>query len=168
MKTNAELFMEMCTMQEQTDQLIFKKTRMVAAPSIENYILAVVDEIGELNHELKPRWCWWKAQPGEVDWDRTLAELVDIWHFCISLMIHRTNVDPKEIVEVLDFERSALYCPVELLGNFASGWVGKSNLLSSFNTLIGWGNSFGLDFPMIYEAYKTKNKENNERAESDY
>ena len=63
MKTNAELFMEMCTMQEQTDQLIFKKTRMLAAPSIENYILAVVDEIGELNHELKPRWCWWKAQP---------------------------------------------------------------------------------------------------------
>lgn len=154
MKTNAELFMEMSTMQEQSDQLIFKKTRILAAPSVETYTLAIVDEIGELNHELKPRWCWWEAQPKEVDWSRVQLKLAEIWRFCISLMIHRTNVDPKEIVEVLDFERSALYCPVELLGNFASGWVGKTNILSTFNTLIGWSNSFGIDFPMIYEAYK--------------
>ena len=49
-----------------------------------------------------------------------------------------------------------------------AGAGGKRSLLSSFNTLIGWGNSFGLGFSMVYEAYKSKNKENNERAESDY
>ncbi|WP_305150963.1 dUTP diphosphatase [uncultured Dubosiella sp.] len=168
MKTNAELFLEMCELQEKTDQMIFEKQRMLSVPSVETYVLALVDEVGELNHELKPQWCWWKAQPGEVDWTRVLDEIVDIWHFCLSLLIQRSGIKREDLAAELDYEAKQLYQPTDFLWHFNTGFVGRNQLVFAFNHLIGWGNSFGFDFPTVYEAYKKKNEENNERAQSDY
>ena len=43
--------------------------------------MAILDEIGELTHELKANWCWWKKTQAPVDNEKVLGELVDIWHF---------------------------------------------------------------------------------------
>jgi dimeric dUTPase (all-alpha-NTP-PPase superfamily) len=45
---------------------------------------AILDEVGELTHELKGKWCWWKKTQPQVDEEKVLGELVDIWHFVLS------------------------------------------------------------------------------------
>lgn len=50
----------------------------------ENLDMAILDEIGELTHELKGEWCWWKKTQAPVDDEKVLGELVDIWHFVLS------------------------------------------------------------------------------------
>ncbi len=168
MKEYAEKFMEMCDLQAETDRMIFEKMRMLSVPAIERYVFAIVDEVGELNHELKPQWCWWKEKPGDVNRDKALVELVDIWHFCLSLMIHHSSVKLEDIAEGLNYELRSFYSPAALLANIGSGFVGKLQLQAVFEQLIGWGNNFGFDFPTVYEAYKKKNEENNARAKSNY
>ena len=55
---------------------------------IENLEMALLDEIGELTHELKYTWCWWKKTQAPVDKEKVLGELVDIWHFILSWQNH--------------------------------------------------------------------------------
>lgn len=35
--------------------------------------LAILDEIGELTHELKANWCWWKKSQAPVDNEKVLG-----------------------------------------------------------------------------------------------
>lgn len=46
--------------------------------------IAYLDEVGELVHELKPLWCYWKKNNKEVDKQRVLEELSDCLHFALS------------------------------------------------------------------------------------
>lgn len=46
--------------------------------------VAYLDEVGELIHELKPLWCYWKKQHKEIDKQRVLEELSDCLHFALS------------------------------------------------------------------------------------
>ena len=50
----------------------------------EKLSFAILDEVGELTHELKGNWCWWKKTQAPVDDKKVLGELVDIWHFVLS------------------------------------------------------------------------------------
>lgn len=45
---------------------------------------ALLDEIGELNHALKPEWCWWGRGGKEVDREHVLEEWVDCVHFILA------------------------------------------------------------------------------------
>ncbi|WP_348688260.1 dUTP diphosphatase, partial [uncultured Dubosiella sp.] len=73
--TNSDIVREMLKMQKKLDVAIFEKAGMKAYPKPEQYFLAILDEVGELNHEMKPKWCWWKANPGKVDKEKQLEEL---------------------------------------------------------------------------------------------
>ena len=46
--------------------------------------VAYLDEVGELIHELKPLWCYWKKEHKEIDKQRALEELSDCLHFALS------------------------------------------------------------------------------------
>ena len=46
--------------------------------------VAYLDEVGELIHELKPIWCYWKKNNKEVNKRRVLEELSDCLHFSLS------------------------------------------------------------------------------------
>lgn len=46
--------------------------------------VAYLDEVGELVHELKPLWCYWKKEHKEIDKQRVLEELSDCLHFALS------------------------------------------------------------------------------------
>ena len=52
---------------------------------------AIQDEVGELTHELKGNWCWWKKTQPLVEKEKVLEELVDVWHFVLSYQNHFIN-----------------------------------------------------------------------------
>ena len=65
--------------------------------------LAIIDELGELTHELKGDWCWWKKTQKPVDRKRVLEELVDVYHFVMtSEMMRRYSSTDKEIDSILN------------------------------------------------------------------
>lgn len=51
---------------------------------IKNLEMALLDEIGELTHELKYTLCWWKKTQAPVDKESVLEELIDVLHFALS------------------------------------------------------------------------------------
>ena len=57
--------------------------------------IAYLDEVGELIHELKPLWCYWKKSQKEVDKQRVLEELADCLHFALSYELNRKESEPK-------------------------------------------------------------------------
>ena len=56
--------------------------------------IAYLDEVGELIHELKPLWCYWKKAQKEVDKQRVLEELADCLHFALSYELNRLEDEP--------------------------------------------------------------------------
>lgn len=60
--TEIEMIIEMTKLQEALDKKLFEKGRKLGKITWydrDRVILALIDEIGELVHELKGDWCWW-------------------------------------------------------------------------------------------------------------
>ena len=57
--------------------------------------IAYLDEVGELIHELKPLWCYWKKDNKPVNKRRVLEELSDCLHFALSYELNRKDSEPK-------------------------------------------------------------------------
>ena len=58
-KSDIELIKEMLHMQAKLDEAIMKEYGLTEIDE-ENLRMAILDEVGELTHELKGNWCWWK------------------------------------------------------------------------------------------------------------
>lgn len=82
-----ELIKEMLQMQAKLDESIMKEYGLTEIDE-ENLRMAILDEVGELTHELKGNWCWWKKTQSPVDDKKVLGELVDVWHFVLSYQNH--------------------------------------------------------------------------------
>ena len=82
-----EKLKEMLEMQRVLDANIYE-THGVEYDEEKTY-MALFDELGELNHELKPTWCWWKKTVKPLDREKVLEELVDVWHFALSIFYHK-------------------------------------------------------------------------------
>ena len=74
-----EQLTQMFLMQETLNQNILKEFGQDSMTK-EKLQLAIIDELGELTHELKGNWCWWKKTQKPVDRKRVLEELVDVYH----------------------------------------------------------------------------------------
>lgn len=64
--TIKEQLKEMFTMQKALNEAILKEFGQDSI-SEGKLMLAIVDELGELTHELKGDWCWWKKTQPPVD-----------------------------------------------------------------------------------------------------
>ena len=84
---DVELVKEMLRMQESLDQKIMKAHDLKSI-SKQQLNMAILDEVGELTHELKGNWCWWKFTQKPVNIEKVLGELVDVWHFVLSYTNH--------------------------------------------------------------------------------
>lgn len=84
--TNAEMLFEMIQLQIAYDQAVYEEFETEYDETKTR--LALLDEIGETNHELKALWCWWKKTQKPVDWCKVLEELADCWHFALSIYYH--------------------------------------------------------------------------------
>lgn len=176
-----EKLLEMLEMQKALNESILKEHGSEKYTE-DNLYHALLDEIGELNHELKAEWCWWKNTQKPVDRDKVLEEYVDCIHFGLCLLLkHNTELDTKleyilnkVIVDnvIFDYDSAIKNAVLErytcasiinaLLDDY---WLGYK---SCFAGLLLLGNKLGFSFNTIYEAYIKKNKVNYERLKNGY
>ncbi len=157
--TNQEMINDMIKMQRALDDAICKEHEVEFDE--EKCILAMIDEIGEFNHEVKSSWCWWKKSQKPIDKEKALEELVDIWHFALSLTYHSYDACKCEYeLYKYDIRKE------EKLSMLYSGVV--NSLSIRLEHLKAIGEKFGFSLEDVYEAYKKKNQVNYERLANNY
>jgi dimeric dUTPase (all-alpha-NTP-PPase superfamily) len=169
-KKDVELIKEMLKMQAKLDEAIMKEYGLKEIDE-EKLSFAILDEVGELTHELKANWCWWKKTQAPVDKEKVLGELVDIWHFVLSWQNNFNGgeeglLTDEQLMEKVDDNRWSIE-------EYGSGIVIKLAELSSFSLwkvepLIAITEYLGFTIEQVYDAYCDKNKVNYQRLESGY
>ena len=133
--------------------------------------LAILDEIGELNHELKANWCWWKKTQQSVDKGKVLGELVDIYHFVLSWHNHFDDGEDglgsapgvkKMVKKYSDLIKVREYKYVDLLCDIVEYPFDKVYELIAITEYLGF------DVEQVYKAYCDKNKINYQRLKEGY
>ena len=167
MMTDKEMTESMLDMQAKLDETLLKVRGFTYSDLLRQraYDRAILDEIGELNHELKADWCWWKKSQKPVDRSRVLEEFVDVLHFCLSQTLAEiaTAQHPDYHREILMniFVKHQSDDELDILD-----WqkCHQRVLIKAFR-LMKW-----LEFEPdeVYEAYKKKNAVNRQRIEEGY
>lgn len=133
------------------DKLDVKKVRM-----------ALFDELGEVCHELKAEWCYWKKSQEPVNRDKLKEELADVWHFALTL--HRLYYGFYFEEESIKYGR--IFHKDDdsfILIRKAS----QSGCRALYKVII-LTEKLGFTFEEMYDAYMEKNKENYERMKRGY
>ena len=165
-----ELIKEMLQMQEKLDEAIMKGYGLTEIDK-EKLRFAILDEVGELTHELKGEWCWWKKTQAPVDDKKVLGELVDIWHFVLSYQNHfnggeKTLLGYSYDKEIADDFLENLRAKKYMLPIALSGLVRNKN--SIVMVLVAITEYIGFTIKQVYEAYCDKNKVNYQRLKEGY
>lgn len=160
-----EQLKEMFTMQKALNEAILKEFGQDSMTG-EKLELAIIDELGELTHELKGEWCWWKKTQKSVDRKRVLEELVDVYHF---VMTFELIFEPNGIEYILSFYR--FY--IERFGEGISGRLDDFIINVSRNSnklaqLLDLTERLDFSFDEVYQEYLNKNKENYDRLARGY
>lgn len=169
-KKDVELIKEMLKMQEKLDEAIMKEYGLKEIDE-EKLSFAILDEVGELTHELKANWCWWKKTQAPVDKEKVLGELVDIWHFVLSWQNHFMSGEEGLRKEKVMVENIKQY--VWGMKNIKKEFVYVLTDLPSFTdsrveALIAITEYLGFTIERVYEAYCGKNKINYQRLKEGY
>lgn len=165
-----DLIKEMLQMQSKLDEAIMKEYGLEEIEE-EKLNMAILDEVGELTHELKGDWCWWKKTQPQVDEEKVLGELVDIWHFVLceqnicnfGEMTLGSYLQEKEIVDTFleRLKSKRVFLPL-----FLTELVRRD--CYSIETLIAITEYLGFTIEDVHKAYCDKNKVNYQRLESGY
>lgn len=165
-----DLIKEMLQMQSKLDEAIMKEYGLYTIYE-EKLSFAILDEVGELTHELKGNWCWWKKTQPIVDNAKVLEELVDVWHFVLSWQNNFNGgeeglLTDDEIMEKVDDNRWSIE-------EYGKGIVIKLADLSysplwKVEPLIAITEYLGFTIERVYEAYCSKNKINYQRLKEGY
>lgn len=165
-----ELIKEMLQMQAKLDESIMNEYGLNEIDD-ENLRMAILDEVGELTHELKGNWCWWKKTQAPVDDEKVLGELVDVWHFVLS---YQNN---------FNYGEKTLFCysfGKEIADDFLENLRAKKYMLpialsvlvrnkgSIIMVLIAISEYLGFTVEQVYKAYCDKNKINYQRLKEGY
>lgn len=165
-----KLIKEMSQMQAKLDEAIMKEYGLTEIDK-ENLKMAILDEVGELTHELKANWCWWKKTQAPVDEKKVLGELVDIWHFVLSWKNHFKDgeegmINARAVVRnskiILNLIKTKKYRLSEGLSDLVA-WP-----LCKLERLIAITEYLGFTIEQVYEAYCDKNKVNYQRLKEGY
>lgn len=182
MKSLEDKIFEMLKMQQAYDETVFKAHGIKGYAQIEENIQsAMIDEIGELNHELKADWCWWKKTQTPKDMIKVLEELADVMHFSFMAMIacrvnkkrpHLEDTELREMMKgvclskVICYHRTPSMTMADLID--VSRSYHPSNAPYILDRLLSLIVSLGIDFNTAYKAYKIKNKKNYQRIREGY
>lgn len=165
-----ELIKEMLHKQAELDKSIMSAYGLKKITD-DKLTFAILDEVGELTHELKGDWCWWKKTQAPVDDKNVLGELVDIWHFVLSYQNHFKDgeegmINARAVVRnskrILNLLKTKEYRLSEELSDLVA-WE-----LCKLERLIAITEYLGFTVEQVYEAYCDKNKVNYQRLESGY
>lgn len=162
---DVDLINQMLNMQKNLDREILEKKEHADRFDLDNLDLAIIDEVGELTHELKSEWCWWKDKQSRAESDKVLGELVDVWHFVLMKHYHKHEGD-YPVKDYLNF----LVWNCNIGGQYTGIYYIRHFLSTNFEMDDVLALTFALDFTLIdvYEAYCKKNKVNHERVENGY
>lgn len=165
-----ELIKEMLHKQAKLDKSIMSAYGLTEINE-ENLRMAILDEVGELTHELKGDWCWWKKTQAPVDDKKVLGELIDVWHFVLNYQNH-FNGGENGILNALMFIRNSdnifkllmtnEYKLSETLTDLATWNIHKMERLIAISEYLGF------TIEQVYEAYCGKNKINYQRLKEGY
>ena len=160
MSNTKEMIDEMKAMQKLLDSSIEKEYGLeygIGSYSLEGLKIALLDETGELIHECKSYWCWWKKTQKPADQGKILGELVDCLHFGLSIAYHEQFEFMDELVGIL-LDRNV-------------SWLVSKMLVSpevAIEVLICIAQKLGFTIEDVFEAYKKKNEENFKRLKEGY
>lgn len=165
-----ELIKEMLKMQAKLDEAIMKEYGLYTIYE-ENLSFAILDEVGELTHELKANWCWWKKTQPQVDEEKVLGELVDIWHFVLSWQ-NNFNDGEEGLGSAPDVKRR-IKEQSNLMHKTNDALINGFLRLVSFplyrvEALIAITEYLGFTIEQVYECYCKKNKINYQRLKEGY
>jgi dimeric dUTPase (all-alpha-NTP-PPase superfamily) len=162
--TNVEMLKEMIQMQMALDSAIYDGNNVEY--NEEKCYLALFDELGELNHELKKEWCWWKKTQKEVDRQRVLEELVDCYHFAMSIFYHAVCDEEvrRGILESNIFEKRCEW-KLTYLYLFI---IDDDMVIDILSNLYQLTIKLGFAMEDVYQEYKRKNQENYNRLARGY
>ena len=164
--TIKEQLKEMFTMQKALNGAILKEFGEDSITE-EKLQLAIIDELGELTHELKGNWCWWKKTQPPVDRKRVLEELVDVYHFVMTWeMFDNENLSIDDL----------LCCYSYYINYFGNGVQGDLNYFISgvsvsddkLSVLLDLTERLDFSFDEVYQEYINKNEENYDRLARGY
>lgn len=165
-----DLIKEMLQMQAKLDEAIMKEYELAEIDK-KNLGFAILDEVGELTHELKGDWCWWKKSQEPVDEEKVLGELVDIWHFVLSYQNHFDSGEEELRAEEQMIDNAITY--FREIKVFKTGIIYLLADLTSINSnklerLIAITEYLGFTIEDVYKAYCDKNKVNYQRLKEGY
>ena len=163
-----ELIKEIAKMQEKLDAALLEKGKalgLIKEFDRERCTFALIDELGELTHELKGSWCWWKATQKPVERAKVLEELADAWHFGLSL----DNNNPIDMElryhhEWIQMPSCNMHVIKKINSTIKAAIVGYLVVPELYKL------TYALEFTMedVYQGYIKKNKENYERIANGY
>lgn len=165
-----DLIKEMLQMQAKLDKSIMDEYGLDKIDE-EKLCFAILDEVGELTHELKANWCWWKKTQPKVDKSKVLGELVDVWHFVLSHQNHFGSGEEELRAEEQMIDNAKRYFReiktflkgiIYLLADLTCITEGKLERLIAITEYLGFS------VEDVYKAYCKKNKVNYQRLESGY
>lgn len=156
--------------QDELNSAIMKEFGLTTI-SKEQIDLATLDEIGEFTHELKGDWCWWKKSQEPVNRNKTLEELVDIFHFVLIYELFygkRKYLDDSECYR----ESPHDYLPMVKMNigfGLANALISILKLVDGrLMYLLALSEHLGFCLEEIYAAYMRKNAINMERLKNGY
>lgn len=161
-----ELIKEMLHKQAKLDEAIIKEYGL---ESIDEKKLgfAILDEVGELTHELKGNWCWWKFTQEPKEEAKVFEEYIDVVHFALMYEIkfgsgcyqyEDIKWNYNKLKTDLGFGQAyAFSCVISLTRD--------DNVLAY---VIALGLHLGYSFGEIYNEYIRKNEINKERLAKGY
>lgn len=151
---------EMKMMQSRLDESILKEHQ--CEYDLEKTRLALIDELGETNHENKGNWCWWKYTQKPVNRDALLEELADAWHFALSIDNHENG----DLMPISSFDFEITKYDMFHTSVIMAWAIKKVESVLPLMTILT--KRLGFEIEDVYAAYIKKNEVNFERLASGY
>lgn len=168
-----ETIHRMLDMQREYDALVFKAHGMSNSDKsykeLRNKIdLALIDELGKLNHELKADWCWWKFGQNPVNRKAALKKFADVIHFCLMEMLawgynDKTIYNRLSDIEYQFASRVNRYTKLDV-----SSMIDCMYKQSYVGIIFVGMKMFDLDWDDVFEIYRKKNKIHMQRVQDGY
>lgn len=132
--------------------------------------LAIIDELGELTHELKGDWCWWKKSQAPVNRQRVLEELVYVYHFVMTSEMMRKYSSTDEVIDnILNRYEFPINHFNELRKERLDCVIGDISVkVDKLGHLLHLTECLKFSFDEIYQEYLRKNNINYERLKNRY
>lgn len=169
-ETDLRMIETMLKEQDELNSAIMKEFGLTTI-SKEQIDLATLDEIGEFTHELKGDWCWWKKSQEPVNRNKTLEELVDVFHFVLIYELFYGK--RKYLTDSEQYRESPRdYLPMVQMDigfGIANALISILKLVDGrLMYLLALSEHLGFCLEEIYAAYMRKNAINMERLKNGY